>query len=154
MNKGKFGIIDILIVISIVIATIIGISLARKPELVEQADSQVINYSFEVTNVGEEFIDNMNIGDSLYHSSKDTYLGELLDYEVSPSQIFHRDTEKGEVVILDSPMHIDVKMIIEVEARVQNGILKVEDEDIMVGRGLPIKGKGYASYGFIVEIEE
>lgn len=154
MKQKKFGIVDILILISLVAVIGLGISFIRRPEVVEQVETKVIRYSFEVTNVGEEFTDNMDIGDSLYHSSKDTYLGELVDYEASPSQIFHRDTENGEIVIIDNPIRIDVKMIVEAEAKVVGGILKVSDEDIMVGRGLPIKGKGYASYGFIVEIEE
>lgn len=153
MKSRRFGLLDYLIVIVAIAVVGLGINYLRSSDKLESVELKTVTYLAEIGKEDRGFLDNIAIGDEIYHSPKDILVGEIVDYEVRPSEIFHRDTERGEIVILDDPNLVDIKLTLEVEASLKNDVVNVSGEDILVGGGFNIKGKGYESYISIVEIE-
>lgn len=148
----KIGIIDIIIVL-IIIGGIIFLINPYRSRVNEGSKATPIVFTFETLDVGEEFINQLEIGKDVYNSSKNYYLGKIKDFRVKPYREEFEDTEKGEIRLVEIPNRYCVEIDIEANAVIENDVIKVDREEIRVGSYLPIKGKSFASYGYIIGIE-
>ncbi|NLY84885.1 MAG: DUF4330 domain-containing protein [Tissierellia bacterium] len=148
----KIGIIDILIVIVLVAGIFFLINPYRSK--VDEGKSTIpIVYTFETVEVGEEFVKQLEIGKDVYNSSKNYYLGKIKDFRVKPYKEEFEDREKGVILLVPYPDRYNVEIDIEANAIIENDVIKVDREEIRVGTYLPIKGKSFASFGYIIGIE-
>lgn len=153
----KFGLLDILIIMILIGGAVFLLkTVSSSSENKEStAESSVIEYTFETQSVEQDFVDSLEIGDEIFHSIKNEKIGVLKDFTVEPFKIEHRNPETGTIDIVENPKAYRVLMRIEAEAMFEEEEEKimVGSEDIRVGLSLPVKSLGYATYGYIVEIE-
>lgn len=148
--KKKVGIIDILIVL-IIIGAVFYLVKPFKENV--NFNTKKITYTFETIEVGEEFIDQLKAGKDVYNSSKNYYLGKIKNFTVNPYREEFENMEKGIIELVEIPGLYSVLIDIEADAVIENDVIMVDREEIRVGSYLPIKGKSFASYGYIVAIE-
>lgn len=150
----KFGLLDILIILVLIGGAVFLLnSLSQKEELV--VESIPLEYTFETVEVGQEFVDSLEAGDEIFHSVKNEKIGVLKSFTVEPFKIENRNLETGTIDIVENPEKYRVLMEIETEAVLaEEDNIMVGDEEIRVGMSLPVKGLGYATYGYVVEIEK
>ncbi len=148
----KIGIIDILIV-ALILAGLFYIikPFQNKTEFVKK--TYPIVYTFETIEVGQEFVDQLKIGVDVFDSSKNYYVGKIKDYQVTPYRDKFEDREKGIISLVEIPDLYTVLIDIEADAIIENDTIIVDREEIRVGLYLPIKGKSFASFGYIIGIE-
>ncbi|NLK64411.1 MAG: DUF4330 domain-containing protein [Tissierellia bacterium] len=150
-NK-KIGIIDILIVL-IVFGAVLYLVKPFKDNTKFSKNTVRITYTFETIEVGEEFIDQLKKGKDVFNSSKNYYIGKIKNFKVNPYREEFEDTENGIIRLAEVPGQYSVLIDIEADALIENDVIMVDREEIRVGSYLPIKGKSFASYGYIVDIE-
>lgn len=148
----KIGIIDILIVVVLVAGIFVLINPYRSKVEVGSNTTPIV-YTFETTGVEEDFIEQLEIGKDVFNSSKNYYLGKIKDFEVLPYREEFEDREKGVITLVPYPDRYTVVIDIEANAVIENDVIRVDREEIRVGAYLPIKGKSFASYGYIIGIE-
>lgn len=156
--EKKLGVLDILIIAVLVV----GIAFASKKVLDKRAiEESIVNkaqieYTFETLEVEQEFIDSLELGDKIYHSIKNEYIGTLKDFTVEPYKIENRNLEAGTIEMVEVPGNYKVLMKIEAEAVMEEEEEKivVGNEEIRVGMSIPVKSLGYATYGYVVKIEK
>ncbi len=148
----KIGIIDILIVL-IIFGSIFYIVKPFSANTQFTKTTTPIIYTFESNEVGEEFINQLEIGKDLFNSSKNFHLGKIKDFKVNPYREKFEDKENGVITMVEHPGKYSVLIDIEADAIIENDVVTVDREEIRVGHYLPIKGKSFASYGYVVGVE-
>jgi len=88
----KIGIIDILIVV-VVIGAVVFLVNPFKSKVEVGSNTTPIVYTFETNMVGQEFIDQLEIGKDVFNSSKNYYLGKIKDFRVKPYKEKFEDRE-------------------------------------------------------------
>lgn len=147
----KIGIIDILIVV-VVIGAVVFLVNPFKSKVEVGSNTTPIVYTFETNMVGQEFIDQLEIGKDVFNSSKNYYLGKIKDFRVKPYKEKFEDREKGVIILYEIPEQYSVEIDIEANAIIENDVILVDREEIRVGSYVPIKGKSFATYGYIIKV--
>lgn len=148
----KIGILDIIIIIFVIIG-LIYISRPFMRNLQRSDNTQKINYVFETVEVKQEFIDQLEIGADIFNSSTDQYLGEIRNFKISPYRERIIDTNEGKISLVVIPDLYNVIIDIEADGNIESNRISIDNFAIRAGLYLSIKGKGFASYGYIVSIE-
>lgn len=148
----KIGIIDIIIIVIIIAMGFYLVKSFKSKGNIAKTTTPIV-YTFEASNVGQEFIDQIEIGKDVYNSQKNYYIGKIKDFEVLPYREEHEDTKNGVINLVEIPDKYVVLIDIEANAVISDDVILVDKEQIRVGLRLPIKGKSFASYGYIVGVE-
>lgn len=149
----KISIVDILIVLAIVAIGFYAITYLSAKD-VNTISRQTIQYTFETEDVNENFAKQLQLEGNLYNSSRNYYVGKLINYEVLPYEIIVPDLQNGVFIKNIVEDRFIVRMTIEASADQDAYNIRVNQENIKVGAMFPIKGKGFASYGYIIDIKE
>lgn len=148
----KIGILDILIVL-IVVAGVLYIIKPFSKNVDSSNTTKTIVYTFETIEVGQEFIDQLEIGKDVFNSNRNYHLGKIKDFQVLPYREEFEDTKNGTINLVEVPELYNVLIDIEADATIGNDVIMVDREEIRVGLYIPIKGKSFASYGYVVKTE-
>ncbi|MFA5576475.1 MAG: DUF4330 domain-containing protein [Tissierellaceae bacterium] len=148
----KIGIIDIAIVVIVLGAVFYLVKPFRSRADVIKNTTPIV-YTFETKDVQMEFINQLEDGIDVYDSNKNYYLGKIKDFRYEPYKEKFEDRERGIISMVEYPNLYTVLIDIEANAQIENDVILVDREEIRAGLYLPIKGKGFASYGYIVGIE-
>lgn len=148
----KIGIIDVLIVAVVIASMVYLIKPFKSKENIGSSSTPIV-YTFESNDVGEEFVNQIEIGKEVYNSSKNYYLGKIKDFRVKPYKETVENLEDGVINIVEHSNKYAVEIDIEADAIIKDDVILVDREEIRVGLYVPIKGKSFASYGYIINIE-
>lgn len=151
-NSKKIGVLDIIIIILVIGMGFYLTKSFRGKSGPGKATTPIV-YTFEAEDVGQEFINQMEIGKDVYNSQKNHYVGKIKDFTVMPYEEEYEDTKNGVIKMVEIPDRYTVLIDIEADAVIENDVILAGNEQIRVGLYLPIKGKSFASYGYILGIE-
>lgn len=151
---GKISIIDIVIVVLALVVVYYGLSMFTNKSVTSGPSRVKIQYTFETNSVIESFGDQLVVGANLYNSSRNHYLGKLVSFEIKPYEIEVKDREKGIITKQIVPEQFVATLVIEADAVVDDYHYRVTQEDIKIGTSIPVKGKGFASLGYVVGLKE
>lgn len=151
---GKLSIIDLLIVAVVVAALMVFYMFFVKgtSQIQVVGDKHTVTYTVEVKNVNEAFTKQPQIGQNLFNSSKNTYIGKVVGIEVLPDDDVHQNYETGSHELIDEVDEYKVLITAEGEATIDDRFTLIGSQKIRVGEQLPVKGKGYAGLSYIVEV--
>lgn len=153
-EKGKlFGIINI---IDLSVLLIIGVlvfggvqRMKTKPIIV--ADSSKAIITFEISNVRMATVENIIVGDPLYHYDKGGYIGKIIEVDYSPYT---------EPVILDGrwidaevPEKYVVSIKLDADVKDNPDVIIAGGEHTRIGVQFRVKNKKVAVFGTILGIE-
>lgn len=154
MIFGKISIIDIIIVALVIVVVVYGLSIFTNKSVISDPSKVKIQYTFETNSVIESFGDQLYVGADLYNSSRNHYLGKLISFEIKPYEVEVKDIEKGIITKQIVPEQFVASLVIEADAIEDDYNYRVTQENIKIGLSIPVKGKGFASLGYIVGLKE
>lgn len=148
---GKINILDLIIIIIILfgIYFLYSYYYGSNKEEITTID---IQYEVEFTLKSTEFVYSIEKGDTIRDSIKGNYLGTVSDVKIRPSTKTVENLEEGIFVEAEVPGSYDAVVTIEGKGRVTDTSIFLEGTEIVVGKKMYLKGKGYASQCFITGI--
>lgn len=153
-EKGKlFGIINIIdLSILLIVALILigGLSRMKSSPIISNEDTPGI-ITFEVSNIRMVNVDNINIGDPIYHYDKGGYLGEIIEVSHEP---FKEPVEyDGQWIDAEVPGKYVVKFKVKSELKDSPDIVLAGGEQIRIGAQFRLKNKKVAFFGTVMGVE-
>ena len=152
---GLFNIVDILLILLVIAAGIIGAKLFLGGTG-QQAAAEMKTYSYVVQ--GQEVLEETAqfpvIGGKAFNSSTSVYLGTVTEVASEPhtETMYNRVTEQYEKVPIKD--YCNLSVTIEGQGTETDRDIIVEGTPVKVGMELNVKGKGYAFKGFVVEVRD
>lgn len=153
-NKGRlFGIINVIdLAVILIFATILifGISRMTKNTATSRETKTAI-VTYEISDVREVTVNNINVGDSLYHYDKGTYIGTIVSKDVQN----YKDETDSNGTWYNSDVPGKYNVIIEVEAQIEetDQYYLVGGEQTRVGNQFRLKNKNFTSFGTCFGVE-
>ena len=155
-RKRLFNIVDIIIILLVIVAGLVGAKLFLGGGAEELGAAQTKTYSYVVTGHGvvEETVNFPEIGGKAFNSSTSAYLGTVTEVSAVPytETMYNRETETYEKVPVTGYSNISVT--IEGNGTETEKDIIVEGTVVKVGSLLNVKGKGYAFSGVIMEVRD
>lgn len=149
-KKARFTFIDLLIILVI----IAGIAAAGW-KLIPRGENTNVKAVYTVMLAGkdDEFIDSMHIGDTVSISNKEKDTGKITKLETKPAESIQFNSIKGEYALDSIANKKDIFVTIESSATETDSIIKAGSTPVKVGLEMPVRGKGYASNGYVVALD-
>ena len=150
-KKARFTLIDLLIIL-VVIAGIAVMAVKVLPSKVGNKKESV-TYTVLLTQKEDGFIDAMHIGDVVSISNKEKDTGKVVALDKKPSEMMTFDSIKGVYNNEKLEEKQDVYVTIESDATVTDSLITAGSTPIKVGLEMPVRGKGYASMGYVIKVD-
>lgn len=153
-EKGKlFGIINIIdLAILLIVGLILvgGISrMKTKPLMGSETTEGTI--TFEVPNIRMVTVDNIIIGDSIFHYDKGTYIGEIVEVSHEP---YKEPTEfEGEWIDSELPGKYVVTFKVKSDVKDNVDVVIAGGEQIRVGSQFRLKNRNATFFATVLGVE-
>ena len=154
-KRRGVGILDVVILVVIVAGAIFASRFfGWTSSTPSDAQTSKISFSVELTELEEEFTDNVIIGQDVYDSEKGTYLGKVSDVSVG-KHISKSQPDLSGGVMRSSEVDglYDIKITVEADASVSSSETSVNGRMIAVGEKICIRTKTIAGEGYCVDLE-
>jgi len=153
-EKGKlFGIINIidLSVLLILALLVVGGAKRIKAKPITVADTSNAGVTFEASNVRIPSVENIVVGDPVYHYDKGTYIGDIIEVSHEP---YMEPVESGDKWV-DAQVPGKYVVIFKVEADVKDNpdVIVVGGEQTRIGAQFRVKNKKVAVFATVLGIE-
>lgn len=153
-EKGKlFGlinIIDLAVVLILALIVVGGASrLKTKPIVVNENSKAVI--TFEVSDVRMATVENIVVGDPIYHYDKGGFIGNITDVKVEP---YKEPVESdGKWINAEIPGKFVATFTVDAEVRDNPDVIVSGGEQTRIGVQFRVKNKRIAFFGTVMKIE-
>lgn len=152
-KKVKFTVIDALIILVVLAVAVIG---AKKlfPMISNGADSEKVDFTVLVQKEDMGFADAITVGDNVTVSLTEKDGGIVKDVKAEPAVTMAYNSIDGTYAneIIDGKY--DIYITIEADAKVSDLAVKTGGTALKVGAETPVRGKGYASMGYVISIDD
>lgn len=152
-KKVKFTVIDAVIILAVIIAVGIGV-VKILPKFLNNSKNETVEFTVLVQNKDSDFADAITIGDSVTISLTEKDGGKVKEVksELAKTLAYNsiENTYSNEVI----EGKTDVYITIEADTSVSDLAVKAGGTAIKVGTEIPVRGKGYASMGYVIEIDD
>lgn len=153
-EKGKlFGIINVIDLSVLLIVGLVlfgGISRMKSQPIIGN-DGIVGTITFEVSNVRMVSIENIVVGDSIFHYDKGAYIGEIVEVSHEP---YKEPVEfEGEWVDSEVPEKYVAKVKVKSEMNESRDAMIAGGEQIRVGAQYRLKNKKATYFGTVLGVE-
>lgn len=152
MNKKKFTAIDAVIILVIIAAVVFGVMKLGLVE-VEKAEETVVQYDVLISECEDNVIDAITVGDEVSISNKEKDTATVKNVRTETSRTMTYNSEVGEYYMKTLESKKDLYVTLEAKATQTDTLIQAGTTPIKVGLGTPVRGKGYALNGYIVNID-
>ena len=160
MTKPKFNFIDGLVILFIVAAIALGVYLLAGNSATTGETGGVQNitaeYRVEFTQsepeVYESFLKALENGESVWVGEKERFEGKIMDVTYTPATKVITNYQTGEATLAEYPDLYDITVLLQSAAVETNDSITASGTAIRVGNEVAVKGKGFAGYGFVVDL--
>lgn len=154
MNKSKkWTIIDTVIVI-IAAAALVVVWMLFGPKLTEKTTNQKVAFTVMIQDREKGLADTMKAGDKVTLSLTEKDGGVITGVHTQPTVAMVYDSIDGSYRNEVNDEREDIYIDIEADCTVSDKAIQTGDTKIKVGQEIPVRGKGYASNGYVIEIED
>ncbi len=156
MKKIKFNIIDAVIIAAVIAAlAIFGYFAMGSWELSEGETEKVMCYTVELSNVTEEYLNRVNVGDEVFDVIKGAAIGKVAEVgEIKPFERISNDEENGIYVKTPVPERYTYTVKIRTPYEESDKGYTINDMEIKVGKKITFKTKNLASDAVILKLEK
>lgn len=152
-KKAKFTVIDFLIIL--VAAAVIAVGIIKiGPVLVKRTGNEQVEFTIQITGKDEGFSETMKEGDKVTLSLTEKDGGIIKGIETTSAQTMVFDSLTGEYKIVTLDEKEDIYLTVEANCAIDEKAISVGDTKIKVGTDIPVRGKGYATSGFIIAVND
>lgn len=152
-NKAKFTVVDAVIILIVIAAVIVGVK-KLLPSVLHPADQQKISFTVLLQREDESFADAITVGDKVTISLTEKDGGVVTGVTAEPAKTLAFNSMDGTYANQIVEGKEDVFVTIEADVSVTDLALKAGGTPIKVGADIPVRGKGYASTGYVIDIED
>ena len=146
-KRARFTFIDLLIILVIIAAAAFAVW-RFAPD--RSASGTKASFTVMLTAKDDAFLSAMHIGDKVYISNKEKDTGVIAKIEAKPAESLQFDSMDGKYVLSEIKNKNDILVTIEADASETDTMITVGSTPVKVGLEMPVRGKGYASMGYIV----
>lgn len=152
-EKGKlFGIINVIDLSILLIVGLIlvgGISRMKSQPMISN-DATEGTITFEVLNIRMVSVENINIGDSIYHYDKGTYIGEIVEVSHEP---YKEPVEfEGQWVDAEVPNKYVVSFKVKADLKDSPDVVIAGGEQVRVGAQFRLKSKNATFFSTVMGV--
>ncbi|MGN0163715.1 MAG: DUF4330 domain-containing protein [Candidatus Ornithomonoglobus sp.] len=151
-DRKKWTLIDTLIVILVVVACVGGYKMFSTKAT--GGESNKIKVQVMITNQEQSFADAMTVGDDVTVSLTEKDSGTLIDFRTEPAEAMVYDAINGEYKNSAIEGRIDIYATVEMDVTETDYAFTAGSTIVQVGTKLPFRGKGYATEGYVITIDE
>lgn len=154
-GKKKFHLnwVDIVIIVAVLALAASALLLRNKVAGDEQRETYTIRFSAEAQKILPEVASSFKVGEDIYDSSTNEYLGKLVSASVSPYRHIEYSETAGKYTDEDDPIHVTLDMVIEGQGYADEKSVNVESKTLQIGASIYLKGKGHAVSAYVVGID-
>lgn len=151
--KKKWTIIDTIIVLIIAAAAILG-GMKLMPSLGSGSEKRTVEFTVLIQNKEQELADAIKPGAkaTLSLTEKDGGVVKDVRSEVSNQMTFN--SIEGIYENVEAEGKVDIYVTVEAECNITDKYIKTGDTAIKVGAEIPVRGQGFATSGFVIEIND
>lgn len=152
-KKIKFTVIDAVIILVILAALAIGVKKVI-PMFMNAGGDEKIDFTVLIQKEDIGFADAITVGDNVTVSLTEKDGGTVKDVKAEPAVTLAYNSIDGAYSNEIIEGKYDVYITIEAEASVSDLVLKTGGTAVKVGAEIPVRGKGYASMGYVIDIND
>lgn len=152
-DKKRWTVIDTVIVV-VVAAAAVGAYTFFGSSSGSGSEKQKVSAVIMISGQPEEFADALTVGDSVTLSLTEKDSGTLTDIRTEPAQAMVYNSLDGTYAIDEIDGKYDIYATVDVDCDVNDLAITVGSTELKVGMEIPFRGKGYATQGYVVEINE
>ena len=153
MKKAKWTIIDTLIVIAVVVVAVVGVKMLG---ITSSSNTETVKREIVImaTDKDTGFADAVRVNERATISLTAKDGGIVTRVESEPNVIMTFDAINGTYQNVENEAKEDVYIYVDVECEEDEKAIKVGGTIVRVGEAISIRGKGYATQGHIVQIND
>ncbi len=152
-KKVRFTVIDAVIIIVLLAAAVFA-CLKLLPSVMTSGEHRTVDFTVLVQNEDESFADAITIGDRVTISLTEKDGGTVKAVETKPAQTLAYNSIDGTYANETIESKCDVYVTIEADMDISDLALRAGGTPVKVGAEIPVRGKGYASMGYVIEIND
>lgn len=152
-KKIKFTVIDAVIILVILAALATGVKKVI-PMFMNAGGDEKIDFTVLIQKEDIGFADAITVGDNVTVSLTEKDGGTVKDVKAEPAVTLAYNSIDGAYSNEIIEGKYDVYITIEAEASVSDLALKTGGTAVKVGAEIPVRGKGYASMGYVIDIND
>lgn len=159
MDKPKFNIIDGLIVLLVVAIIAAGIYLLGGNKQTDStgAENTTAIFQLQLTKVDEslynKFLAAMEAEETVWIGVKERFPGKIDMLEKAPASKITTNTQAGTAVVAEDPNLFDITIHISTPVLETDSGITAAGTPIRVGEEVAVRGKGFAGYGFVIDLK-
>ena len=153
-KPGFLDLILLLVVIGIIAAAAYYFTHNHVGDSAASTGQQEITYVLEVKDVSENFIDQIIIGDSLYYTESNAYIGEVIEAELIPYYVDRYQEDTAAVTSQAVAGKYNAWVTVKANADISEAATTVNGVKVMVGSEVNAKTSTVGGSSYCVKLEE
>ena len=154
-KKKRFHInwVDIVIIVVVLALAAAALLLRNKVAGDEQQETYTMRFTAEAQKLLPEVADSFKVGEDIYDSSTNEYLGKLVSINKKPYHYVVYSETAGKFTDCDDPLTMTLEMVIEGQGHADERTIRMENKVLQIGATVYLKGKGHAATAYVVGID-
>lgn len=152
-KKVKFTLIDALIIVAVIAAAAVVFAVFAPAKMSAGGNQTKAVFTVMLTGKDKDFADAISVGDVVSISNKEKDTGVVTAVEAKPAESLEYNANDGKYTVQTIDNKRDVYVTIEADATADDKLIQVGTTPVKVGLDMPVRGKGYASMGYIIKAD-
>jgi len=154
-EKKRFHLnwVDIVIIVVVLALAACAILLRNKVSGNDQKETYTIRFTAEAQKLLPEIADSFILGEDIYDSSTNNYLGKIVSIKKSAYRHIEYSETAGKFTDCDDPIYQTLDMVIEGQGFADEKTIQIESKILQIGASIYLKGKGHATSAYVVDID-
>lgn len=152
-KKVKFTVVDALIILAVLAVIVVG---AKKllPDMLNGSEEGKVDFTVLIQKEDMGFADAITVGDNVTVSLTEKDGGIVKDVKAEPAVTLAYNSIDGTYANEIIEGKYDIYITIEADASISDLAVKTGGTAVKVGAEIPVRGKGYASMGYVIDIND
>ena len=152
-KKRKFTVVDVIIILVVLAVLAFG---AKKllPSILHPSGMQRITFTVMLPQQDDNFAEAVQIGDKVTISLTEKDGGVVKEVKPEPAMAIAFNSIDGSYANEVIEGKTDVYVTVEADVVSSDLALKTGGTAVKVGAEVPVRGKGYAAMGYVIEIDD
>lgn len=151
MKSKKWTLIDTFIVLIAVIAVAAGIVML-KPSMGTETENKTVEFTVLIQNKEQELADAITPGAKATLSLTEKDGGIVKDVRSETATQMTYNSIDGTYTNTEAEGKVDIYVTVEADCTITDKAIKTGGTAIKVGAEIPVRGKGFATSGFVIDI--
>ncbi len=151
-KRMRFTVIDAIIIL-VVIAAAAVLAVKVMPSMLSNTEKEKVSFTVLIQRQDESFAEAVTVGDNVTISLTEKDGGVVKAVASEPAKTLAYNSIDGTYANKEIEGKYDVYVTIEAEMEVSELAMKAGGTAVKVGADIPVRGKGYASNGYVIEID-